>query len=123
MTNNDETTSVNDLKEVVKKFRDEREWEQFHTPKNLVQAISIEAGELMEEFQWKTDEEIAEILKQEDFHQKVSHELWDVIAFCLNFANVCNIDITQAMIEKMGQNRKKYPIDKSKGKHTKYDKL
>ncbi|MCK5581386.1 MAG: nucleotide pyrophosphohydrolase [Candidatus Omnitrophica bacterium] len=123
MTNKDDTTSVNDLKEMMKKFRDARDWGQFHTPKNLVQAMSIEANELMEEFLWKTDEEIEDLLKQDDFRQTVSYELADVMAFCLNFANVTNIDISQAMNEKMIHNQEKYPVEKSKGTATKYHKL
>jgi dCTP diphosphatase len=123
MTNNDDTTSINDLKEMLKKFRDARDWKQFHTPKNLVQAISIEANELMDEFLWKTDEEIDDLLTQDNFRQTISYELADVMAFCLNFANATNIDLSQAMNEKMIHNNEKYPIEKSKGNATKYNQL
>ncbi|MFC1510182.1 nucleotide pyrophosphohydrolase [Candidatus Omnitrophota bacterium] len=123
MTNDDGTTSINDLKKIVKKFRDARDWEQFHTPKNLVQAISIEANELMAEFLWKTDEEIDALLQQDDFRERISDELADVLAFCLNFANVTKLDLTQAMHEKMIHNNEKYPIEKSKGNATKYNQL
>tara|TARA_B100000959_G_C14993875_1_gene629236 strand:+ start:2607 stop:2978 length:372 start_codon:yes stop_codon:yes gene_type:complete len=121
MINNDSNASINDLKEMFKKFRDDRNWKQFHTPKNLAQAISIESNELMEEFLWKTDEEIEGLFQEEEFRQKVSHELADILAFCINFANVMNIDVTQAINEKMTHNQKKYPVEKSKGNATKYN--
>ncbi|VAX36852.1 hypothetical protein MNBD_UNCLBAC01-1975 [hydrothermal vent metagenome] len=121
MVNTDNTTTINDLKKIVKAFRDARDWGQFHTPNNLVQAISIEANELMEEFLWKTDQEVEELLKQKEFRQKVSYELADIVAFCLNFSNVTNIDLSQTIAEKMKLNEKKYPIEKSKGNATKYN--
>ena len=123
MTNNDDTTSINDLKEMLKKFRDARDWKQFHTPGNLVQAISIEANELMDELLWKTDDEIDELLTQDEFRQTIGYELADVMAFCLNFAIATNIDLSQAMNEKMIHNNKKYPIEKSKGNAMKYNEL
>lgn len=123
MTRKDETTTILQLKQMLQSFRDAREWKQFHTPKNLTQAISIEANELMQEFLWKTDEEITELLKDAKFRQKVSYELADVMAFCLNFANRVEIDLSHAMSEKMKENEKKYPIEKSKGNATKYNEL
>mgnify|MGYP001415531172 CR=1 FL=1 len=123
MTNNDSNTSISDLKEMFKKFRDDRNWKQFHTPKNLAQAISIEANELMEEFLWKTDEEIEGLFQQEEFRQKVCNELADIMAFCINFANAMNIDVSKAINEKMTHNQKKYPIEKSKGSAEKYTRL
>lgn len=123
MTLKDEMTTIHDLKQMLRSFRDAREWEQFHTPKNLTQAISIEANELMQEFLWKTDEEIDKLLKDDKFRQQVSYELADVMAFCLNFANQTDIDLSQAIDEKMLQNEKRYPIEKSKGNATKYNEL
>ena len=123
MTKKDDTTVIKDLKDMLKKFRDARDWAQFHTPKNLAQAISIEANELMDEFLWKTDEEVADRLTDEAFRQAISHELADVVAYCLNFADVANIDLSQALHEKMIHNHKKYPVAKSKGNATKYDQL
>lgn len=123
MTHKDETTTIHELKQMLKSFRDAREWKQFHTPKNLTQAISIEANELMQEFLWKTDEEIAKLLNDDKFRQKVSYELADVMAFCLNFANQTEIDLSQAINEKMLQNETKYPVEKSKGNAAKYNQL
>jgi len=121
MTHKDETTTIQQLKEKLKSFRDAREWKQFHTPKNLTQAISIEANELMQEFLWKTDDEITTLLEDADFRKKVSYELADVMAFCLNFANRTNIDLSEAMSNKMLENEKKYPVNKAKGNATKYN--
>lgn len=96
---------------------------KFHTPKNLTQAISIEANELMEEFLWKTDEEITALLRDPQLRERVSHELADVLAFCLNFANETGIDVSRAMTEKMRLNEAKYPVEKSKGNAAKYTEL
>lgn len=123
MLKKDNKSTINDLKEMLMKFRDEREWKQFHTPNNLAQAISIEANELMEEFLWKTDEEIEVLFQKEEFRQKVSHELADVVTFCLNFANAMDIDVSQSIHEKMKKNQTKYPVEKSKGNATKYTQL
>lgn len=123
MAHKDETTTIGEMKKMLQSFRDAREWAQFHTPKNLTQAISIEANELMQEFLWKTDEEIAELLRDDQFRQKVSYELADVMAFCLNFANQTGIDVSQAMFKKMQKNEKKYPVEKAKGNATKYHEL
>lgn len=120
MSKNDQTTTISELKKLVQVFRDERDWKQFHTPKNLAQAISVEANELLEEFLWKTDEEIDLLLKDPESRSKIADELSDIMAFCLNFSNATEIDLTQAMHKKMTQNRAKYPIDKSKGNATKY---
>jgi len=120
MSKNDQTTTISDLKKLVQDFRDERDWKQFHTPKNLAQAISVEANELLEEFLWKTDQEIDLLLKNPESRCKVADELSDIMAFCFNFLNVTGIDLTQAMHKKIAQNREKYPIEKSKGNATKY---
>ena len=119
----DQTTTIQDLKEMLKAFRDARDWGKFHTPKNLTQAISIEANALMEEFLWKTDEEITALLRDPQLRERVSHELADVLAFCLNFANETGIDVSRAMTEKMRLNEAKYPVEKSKGNAAKYTEL
>jgi len=121
MIHKDETTTIQQLKEMLISFRDARDWKQFHTPKNLTQAISIEANELMQEFLWKTDDEITKLLDDDNFRKKVSYELADVMAFCLNLANRTNIDLSEAMSNKMLENKKKYPVEKAKGNATKYN--
>lgn len=120
---NDRTTSIEDLKSILREFRDARNWQQFHTPKNLASAISIEAGELMEHFLWKTDEEIEELLDDSQTQKEIRDELADIVCFCINFANSQGIDISQAVINKIDQNNKKYPVEKAKNTAKKYTKL
>ncbi|MFA6427397.1 MAG: nucleotide pyrophosphohydrolase [Candidatus Magasanikbacteria bacterium] len=123
MTTDNETT-IQSLKNLVKEFRDNREWAQFHDPKNVAEAISIEAAELQEHFLWKDKEQIANLLNNdEEFRTEVSEELADVVCYCLNFANSTGIDVTQAVMDKLEKNDAKYPVDKSKGLATKYNKL
>lgn len=121
--NLDNNTSIQDLKDRLLKFRDERNWEQFHDPKNLAEAISIEAGELLEQFLWKSKEEIEKDLQDEANHEKMKHELADIICFCINLSNVTGIDIASAVIDKIEHNQNKYPIEKAKDTAKKYTKL
>lgn len=106
---------IEKLKELLIKFRNERDWEQFHNPKDLALALSVEASELLELFLWKHADE-ANI-------DKVKEELADVFAYALLLAHHYNIDITEIVEAKIAQNASKYPIDKSKGKSTKYNEL
>lgn len=98
----------------IKKFNDDREWNQFHTPSNLAKSISIEASELLECFQWNdTDYNIDNVIE----------ELADVTNYCLQMAQVLGVDIIDVVNKKMNVTEKKYPVDKAKGVSTKYDKL
>ena len=109
---------MSDFKEVTKaliKFRDERDWEQFHNPKDLALAISIEAGELLELFLWKKHEEADK--------DKVKEELADVFAFAFQLAEKYNFDVKDIVLEKIKKNEEKYPIDKTKGTAKKYNEL
>lgn len=100
--------------ERIKKFRDDREWKQFHTPSNLAKAISIESGELLEEFLWDND----------NFNlQNVKEELADVMIYCIHMANALDVNIEDIINMKMDKNEMKYPVEKSKGKSTKYTEL
>ena len=100
--------------ERIKKFRDDRDWQQFHTPSNLAKAISIESGELLEEFLWDND----------NFNlQNVKEELADVMIYCIHMANVLDVKIEDIINMKMDKNEMKYPVEKSKGKSTKYTEL
>ena len=93
--------------ERIKKFRDDREWKQFHTPSNLAKAISIESGELLEEFLWDND----------NFNlQNVKEELADVMIYCIHMANALDVNIEDIINMKMDKNEMKYPVEKSKGK-------
>lgn len=100
--------------ERIKKFRDDRDWHQFRTPSNLEKAISIEAGELLEEFLWDND----------NFNlQNVKEELADVIIYCIHMANALDVNIEDIINMKMDKNEIKYPVEKAKGKSTKYTEL
>ena len=121
---NDSDTTIQELKDLLKEFRDKRDWEQFHDPKNLAEAISIEVGELMEHFLWKDRETVIEELKtNQKFREEVGGELADIFAFAIHFANAANLDITSIVKNKVQKADKQYPIEKSKGNITKWDKL
>ncbi len=105
----------------IKKFRDERDWMQFHDPKNMAVSIIIEASELLEHFQWKTKNEVKDYIKINK--QEVSDEIADIALYLFELADNLGIDLLKAMERKIVKNRKKYPIKKAKGKHTKYNKL
>ena len=109
---------MSDIKKITDKlieFRDERDWEQFHNPKDLALAINIEAGELLEEFLWKKPEE-ANI-------ESVKEELADVLAYAFLLADKYKFDVEEIVLDKIESNGKKYPIDKAKGTAKKYNKL
>ena len=102
------------LKERIDKFTTDRDWEQFHTPVNLVKSISIEANELLECFQWSNTE----------FNiNDVKEELADVMNYCIQLSMVLGVDIIDIINEKMDKNELKYPVEKAKSKSTKYNKL
>jgi len=117
----DKTTTVQELKDLVAKFIDEREWTQFHAPKNLSISIALEAAELMEKFQWCSLKESHDEAKTN--RDEVEQELADVIITALCFARITNINVVKAIQEKMLINAKKYPVSKAKGRYTKYNKL
>jgi NTP pyrophosphatase (non-canonical NTP hydrolase) len=114
---------LNELKKKVIAFRDERDWKKFHNPKDLALSINIEAGELGELFQWRTNEEIAEGLKNPKKLQELKHELADIVIYCLDLAEETGIDLEQAILEKLEHNKKKYPVEKAKGSAKKYTEL
>jgi len=118
----DKNTNLQQLKEILKNFRDKREWKQFHNPKDLAEAITVEAGELQELFLWKDKNEIIKQIKNDKkFKEKVGKELADVIIFCLNFANSTDLDVSKIILNKIKESNKKYPIRKAKGVATKYN--
>jgi len=98
----------------IRKFTVDRDWEQFHSPANLAKSISIEAGELLECFQWSDDNFDIEQVKQ---------ELADVLVYCRNMLDKLGLDEDEIVNAKMAQNEKKYPVEKAKGRSAKYDKL
>ena len=109
---------MNDIKEITNeliRFRNERDWEQFHNPKDLALAISIESAELLELFLWKNAEDADK--------EKIKEELADILSFSFLLANKYELDIKDIMFDKISLNAKKYPVAKSKGSAKKYDQL
>jgi NTP pyrophosphatase (non-canonical NTP hydrolase) len=119
----DPTTTIADLKSRVLAFARERDWEQFHAPKNLSMALAAEAGELMEHFLWATPEQSQVIAKDPAKRGKIEDELADVVIYALEFANAAGMDVAAAIGRKMAQNAKKYPVEKSRGRSDKYTEL
>ena len=113
MKKNDNDTTIGELKQLLMRFRNDRRWGKFHTPKNLAQALSIESSELMELFLWKSDAQIAVNFKKDKFREKVEDEIADIFCYCLNFTNSTDIDLARAITRKIKKNAKKYPIGKS----------
>ena len=110
-----------DFQKRVVAFRDARDWEQFHNPKDLAVSLLLEAAEFLEHFQWKSSDEIKTHLRHKG--RDVSDELADVLYWVLLIAHDLKIDINDALEQKMVQNEKKYPVSKSKGSHKKYTEL
>lgn len=102
----------------VLKFRDDRDWKQFHDPKDLAISISLEASELLEIFQWSRDDVYCL-----DKIDKIKEELADVINYCILMADACNLDLDKIITDKIKLNAAKYPVDKAKGTSTKYNEL
>lgn len=100
--------------ERIRRFAQERDWEQFHTPKNLAMALSVEASELVEIFQWMTPEQAAEVMSS-DKAQAVQDEVADILAYLLRFADVLNIDLDAACAAKVHSNAARYPAAEFKG--------
>ena len=112
------------LEEVQKKiiaFRDARDWKQFHTPKDLATGLTLEAGEVAEHFLWKDEAEIIEYLKTHK--EEIGDEMGDVLNYLLIMANDFGIDLLDATSKKIDKNAEKYPVEKAKGRHTKYTEL
>ncbi len=104
---------ITGLKKEIIEFSNERDWDQFHSPENLAKSVSIEAGELLECFQWSND-----------FNKEaVCEELADVLTYCIMLADKLDVSIDDIVLEKLEKTKKKYPVDKAKGVSTKYDKL
>jgi len=114
---NDQETPIAELKELVREFVAERDWRQFHTPKNISMALAIEAAELMEHFQWLTPEQSRAVAKQDKDLAAVAEELADVVCYALALANELGIDLAASMELKMVKNRQKYPAEKYRGKY------
>jgi len=109
-------TPVGDLRNAVREFIHERDWEQYHNPKDIAEAICIEAAELLQLFQWTKSEESRKVKTGPSTVKRVREELADVFIYCLSLANTLEVDLTKVVLEKLELNKKKYPADIYKGK-------
>jgi NTP pyrophosphatase (non-canonical NTP hydrolase) len=115
---------MSDIKKItnkIKKFRDERDWLQFHNHKDLALSLVLEAAEVLEHFQWKSPDEVNKYAKEAK--SEIADELADVAMYLFELADNLGINLADAIDAKMKKNAKKYPVKKAKGKHTKYSKL
>jgi NTP pyrophosphatase (non-canonical NTP hydrolase) len=115
--------SLNELTERLNTFRDERDWRQFHSLKELIASVSIEAGELLELAQWKRHDEVEVAAKSPEFRQRLSEECADVLLYLLMICEQAGIDLAAAAAAKIELNAAKYPVEKAKGKAVKYTDL
>lgn len=116
-------TSLAELTEEIVRFRDEREWAQFHSARNLAAALSIEAAELQEAMLWKSDEEVQRQIADRVAAADLAREVADVLIYALLFCDRVGIDPARAIRTKLQENAAKYPAERAKGKATKYDRL
>jgi NTP pyrophosphatase (non-canonical NTP hydrolase) len=115
---------MSDIEKISKRileFRDARNWKQFHNPKDLAISLVLEAAEVMEHFQWKSAKEVEDHIK--NYKADIGEELADVLYWVLLISKDLDIDIVKAVENKMEQNEKKYPVEKAKDNHTKYNRL
>lgn len=107
----------------LREFAKERDWEQFHTPKNLSMALSGEAGELLSLFQWLRDDQVADWMANPVNRTAAEHEMADVFGYLLRLADILEIDLEAALLKKIQVNGQKYPVELSRGNATKYTQL
>lgn len=112
---------IKELTDRIISFRDTRDWKQFHNPKDVAISLSLEAGEVLEHFQWKSKEEVDEYVKTSK--EEIADELADVFNYLLLMSHDLDIDIIDALDKKIKKSEVKYPVEKAKGVATKYDKL
>src|SRR5262245_21532346 len=113
----DDNTSIADLKASVRQFVEERAWQQFHDPNNLAMSIAIEAAELMEHFQWLRSDQLEDVGTHHASTGDIRDELADILCYVLSFANALDIDLTDALRDKMNKNRSKYPAERFRGRY------
>jgi len=119
----DSKTNISKLRQLAQDFVDERDWNRYHNPKDLAISIAIEAAELMELFQWIEQKEVEKMMEDDDKLLRIKEELADVMILCLNMVNTLEIDLSQAIVEKIEKNKAKYPAELVKGNYRKYTQL
>jgi dCTP diphosphatase len=112
----DDHTTLADLRRRIAEFIAARDWEQFHTPKNLSASIAIEAAELLEHFQWLTDEQAAAVMQDEEKLAAVADEMADVIIYTLSLANALDVDVSEAVMGKLERNEGRFPAEEWRGR-------
>ena len=113
----DTSTTVASLKDAMRRFVAERDWEQFHSPKNLAMALSAEAAELMEHFLWMENAESHAVARDPARREEVADEIADVLGVCLALGNALDLDLSDVFLHKMSKNVLKYPVEKARGKY------
>lgn len=111
-------SGIDDLRARLRRFAADRDWDRFHTPKNLAIALSVEASELLERFQWLTEEECRRLGREQ--LESIREEMADVYLYLIRLADILNVDLTQAAVQKIRLNAKKYPVSKARGSSRKY---
>jgi NTP pyrophosphatase (non-canonical NTP hydrolase) len=119
----DSTTTVSELREKILAFVRERDWEQFHSPKNLSMALAAETGELMEHFLWASAEESRAVAADPARRSRIAEELADIVIYALGFANATGLDVAASIESKILANARKYPVEKARGRSAKYTEL
>jgi dCTP diphosphatase len=119
----DSATTLAELKKRVLAFARERDWEQFHAPKNLSMALAAEAAELMEHFLWASPEESRAVALDPAKRSRIAEELADVVIYALEFANATGLDVAANIEAKIAANARKYPVEKARGRSAKYTEL
>ena len=119
----DQDTKIEVLKDATRQFCEEREWDQFHTIKDLAIGAVTESAELLEVFRFQSEKQIEELLKQPAQREAISDELADVLFFLLRISQKYDFDLSDAFLKKLQKNKTKYPIEKAKGQNTKYTNL
>ena len=113
--------SISEMIKVIQNFCEERDWDQFHPPKDLAIGMSTESNELLDLFRFKSEDQIKEKMNSPEFKEKVSDELADVFFFVLRFAQMNQIDLGQSLLRKLAKNAAKYPVETAKGSNKKYN--
>lgn len=117
-----ENLNLDIIKEKLKQFSKERDWDQYHSPKNLAMALSVEVAELVEIFQWSNDGGIKEV-ENEQTRKEIEEEIADIFNYLIKFVDLMDLDLEKISLEKIQKNDEKYPVEKSKGNSEKYNKL
>jgi dCTP diphosphatase len=117
----EQRVDVVSLQRKLRQFAEERDWQQFHSPKNLSMALAAEAGELLEVFQWLTEEQSRHLAETQQDLQRAREELADVVIYALRLADILGVDLEAAVIAKLARNAERYPVELARGNAVKYD--